>query len=131
MSDAPRKTMTKLHESVGGRRHCPDCQEDLPSDAPEGLCPSCLGGMALGGGDEPETYADEVGSASEMVEAAGSSIGPYRLLEKIGEGGFGVVYMAEQREAGRPARSRSRSSSSGWIPGRSSPASRRSGRRSP
>jgi serine/threonine protein kinase len=30
------------------------------------------------------------------VEAAGSLIGPYKLLQQIGEGGFGVVYMAEQ-----------------------------------
>ena len=28
----------------------------------------------------------------------GTLIGPYRLLQRIGEGGFGVVYMAEQRE---------------------------------
>src|SRR5262245_5972116 len=31
-------------------------------------------------------------------EKAGTVIGPYKLLEQIGEGGFGVVYMAEQQE---------------------------------
>ena len=33
-----------------------------------------------------------------LLEGIGESIGRYKLLQKIGEGGFGVVYMAEQQE---------------------------------
>ena len=32
------------------------------------------------------------------AEALGAQIGPYKLLQQIGEGGFGAVYMAEQTE---------------------------------
>jgi serine/threonine protein kinase len=31
-------------------------------------------------------------------EALGQTLGRYKLLEKIGEGGFGAVYVAEQKE---------------------------------
>lgn len=34
----------------------------------------------------------------EVHEQSGAVIGPYKLLQKIGEGGMGVVYMAEQSE---------------------------------
>jgi serine/threonine protein kinase len=37
-------------------------------------------------------------SSSKPPEDVGSVIGPYKLLQKIGEGGFGMVYMAEQEK---------------------------------
>ena len=32
-----------------------------------------------------------------IAEKPGTVIGPYKLLQKIGEGGVGVVYMADQK----------------------------------
>ena len=36
--------------------------------------------------------------ATVVTEGPGTVLGPYKLLEQIGEGGFGVVYMAEQQQ---------------------------------
>src|SRR5262245_13156645 len=45
-----------------------------------------------------ESAATRDDQPEEQVEAAGDIVGPYKLLEQIGEGGFGVVYMAEQTQ---------------------------------
>jgi serine/threonine protein kinase/tetratricopeptide (TPR) repeat protein len=44
--------------------------------------------------DGTEATAEEAGGDEEI----GSAIGHYKLLQKIGEGGCGIVYMAEQTE---------------------------------
>jgi serine/threonine protein kinase/tetratricopeptide (TPR) repeat protein len=36
--------------------------------------------------------------SSSLSEGAGTVVGPYKLLQQIGEGGMGVVYMAEQQK---------------------------------
>ncbi len=55
----------------------------------------------------PGSFLDQpaVGTASSFAKsdqsdsaAIGTQIGPYKLIEQIGEGGMGVVYMAAQKE---------------------------------
>ena len=49
-------------------------------------------------GQLPDASLLEAESDAKIAEEPGTVIGRYKLLEQIGEGGFGVVYMAEQEE---------------------------------
>src|SRR5881628_1548385 len=95
-------------------RTCSQCGAPLPENAPGGRCPRCLVQLALeesGGApddlpaqDTHASGADLLGktivpSGSDTVtERTGTMIGRYKLLQQIGEGGFGTVFMAEQLE---------------------------------
>jgi serine/threonine protein kinase len=71
---------------------CSECGAELSPDAQGGLCTRCLLNLGLNPGAGAEA------AIVPVTEKPGDWIGRYKLLQKIGEGGCGVVYMAEQEE---------------------------------
>jgi len=78
---------------MADENRCPKCGARLPTDAPEGLCPKCLMKAVIS-----EEQAQVTLESPPLIEGPGMIIGRYKLLELIGEGGMGLVYLAEQQE---------------------------------
>jgi serine/threonine protein kinase/tetratricopeptide (TPR) repeat protein len=70
---------------------------ELRSDV-EGLLAHSEGGTSRIHLRPEEDRLETIVDRGPISEGPGSRIGPYKILQQIGEGGFGVVYMAEQEE---------------------------------
>jgi len=85
---------------------CPRCGARLTDEqAREGTCPRCVLRLALeaghGGAGTPEDSPgglDPLDLHPTSMASDPASIGPYRIVRRLGTGGMGVVYFAEQTE---------------------------------
>jgi serine/threonine protein kinase len=111
----PAERMAYLDEACAGNsalRQCVEALLKLPLEARRFLeqpieqaatgayslgDPAAADGLCSSSG-EATTRFEEPPPSLPIAEGPGTRIGPYKLLQQIGEGGMGVVYKAEQEQ---------------------------------